>query len=78
MRIVWVLTVLHLVAGGAGVETSSMQTPQAHASTPHGTQYEQRTIGFYTSKAACDRMRDQLAQAPGVKPGSARCRKELN
>ena len=75
MRIVWVLTVLRLVAGGAGVETNSMHTVPARTSDP---QYEQITIGLYDTKAACKRMRDQVSNAPDFKAGSAQCRKELN
>jgi hypothetical protein len=75
MRIVWVLTVLRLVAGGAGVGTDPMHTVQARASDP---QYEQITIGLYETKAACKRMRDQVLNAPAFKAGSAQCRKELN
>jgi hypothetical protein len=75
MRIVWVLTVLRLVAGGVGVEANSMQTVEARASDP---QYEQITIGLYDTKAACKRMRDQVLDAPGFKAGSAQCRRELN
>lgn len=75
MRVVWVLTVLHLVAGGpSGVDANSARTVPAHAADP---QYEQLTIGFYESKAECDRMRAQLANAPGFEPGSARCAKDL-
>ena len=77
MRIVWVLTVLHLVTGRTGVEASSMQSVQP-ASVSGSPQYEQITIGFYETKAACRQMLTQLAQAPGVKAGSAQCRKELN
>jgi hypothetical protein len=77
MRVVWVLTVLHLV-GGSGVETSSFQTAQAQTSVPGGLPYEQITIGLYKSKSACVRMRDQVLHAPGFKAGSAQCRKELN
>jgi len=77
MRIVWVLTVLHLVAGRPGIEASSTQAVQP-ASVSGSPQYERVTIGFYETKAACSRMLIQLAQAPGVKAGSAQCRKELN
>lgn len=71
MQVVWVLTVLHLIGGGAtGV--------QVHESAARDIQSERVTIGFYATKAACERMRAQLAQAPGFKPGSARCDKELN
>lgn len=78
MRVVWVLTVLHLVAGGTGGVASSVPTVRAQTIAPVELQYEQRTIGFYGSKAECKRMLDQLARAPGIKPGSARCVKELN
>jgi hypothetical protein len=77
MRIVWVLTILHLV-GGAGVEANSMPTLQAHETVPSDPRYEQVTIGFYASRSACIRMRAQVLQAPGFKAGSARCHKELN
>ena len=71
MQVVWVLTVLHLIAGGTvGAEVQ--------ASAPPPQQTELVTIGFYATKAACERMRAQLATAPGFKPGSARCAKELN
>lgn len=76
MRVVWVLTVLHLI-GGTGVEANSM-TVQTHASDPRELRYEQVTIGLYDSKSACKRMRDQVSTAPGFKPGSAQCRKEVN
>ena len=77
MRIVWALTVLHLVAGHTGVEASSTRAVQPE-SVSGSPQYEQITIGFYESKAACSRMLIQLAHAPGIKAGSAQCRKELN
>ena len=78
MRIVWVLTVLRLVAGHAGLETNSMPTAQAQGSAPRGLSYEQTTIGLYDSKSECNRMRDQVLHAPGFKDGSAQCRRELN
>lgn len=68
MRVVWVLTVLHLVARGAATQ----------APAPRALQTEQVTIGFYASKTACERMRKQLLRAPGFEPGSARCAKEEN
>ena len=78
MRIVWVLTVLRLIAGGSGPDANSIQPVEARASPPPEARYEQLTIGLYESKAACMRMRDQVMNAPGFKAGSAQCRKELN
>jgi len=78
MRVVWVLTVLRLIAGDPGVEANSIPTVQAQASAPSALEYEQITIGLYESKAACNRMRDQVLHAPGFKDGSAQCRRELN
>lgn len=79
MRVVWVLTVLRLVAGGApGVEANSIPAAQVHGSAPAEVRTERVTIGFYASKAACDRMRAQLSHASGFKPGSAQCVKQLN
>ncbi|MGH8219669.1 MAG: hypothetical protein ACREUT_14060 [Steroidobacteraceae bacterium] len=78
MRIVWVLTVLHLVAGGTGSETDSTKTVQMQAPRSHELQTKRITVGLYASKAACRRMRDQLLHAPGFIAGSAQCVKELN
>ncbi len=78
MRIVWVLTVLRLVAGDTGVGANSMHTVEAQASAPSGQSYEQITIGLYESKSECNRMREQVSHAPGFKDGSAQCRRELN
>lgn len=73
MRVVWVLTVLHLIAGG----TSSSQV-RASAPPPHEQQAERVTIGFYATQSACERMRTQLSHARDFEPGSAQCVKELN
>lgn len=70
MRIVWVLTALHFVAGGGG--------PHVHALAARDPQLEQITIGIYASRSACERMRAQLSHAPEFKVGSARCIKEAN
>ena len=79
MRLVWVLTVLHFIGSGAtGVQANSIPTAHVDASAPHEPQTELITIGFYASKAACNRMRVQLAHAPDFKPGSARCVKQAN
>jgi hypothetical protein len=71
MRIVWVLTVLRIIGAGSGVD-------RARGSVPPDPRYEQITIGLYESKSACNRMRDQVSNAPGFKAGSAQCRKEAN
>jgi hypothetical protein len=78
MRIVWVLTVLRLVAGDNGLEANSMPTVPTQTSVPTAAQYEQLTIGLYETKSECRRMRDQVLNAPGFKAGSAQCHKELN
>jgi len=69
MRIVWVLTVLHLVGSARGLSS---------AVTASDMQYERITIGLYESKSACKRMRAELLHAPGFKPESAECTKTLN
>ena len=79
MRVVWVLTVLHLVAAGAPAGGANAIHPAEMPAAPsRAVQTEQVTIGIYASKANCDRMRAQLANAAGFKPGSAQCNKQLN
>lgn len=78
MRIVWVLTVLHLIAGGAGDGAGSLKEAQVQAPASQDVHTERVTIGLYSSKAACKQMRDRLLHAPGFIAGSAQCVKELN